>query len=105
MKKRWGKPPEKIPSNHPAWELEADYLAVGIVNFIGTLSPQRIVVGGGITENANLLPLIRDKVRRILNNYIDSPEIAENIDRYIVPPALGKLSGVLGAIAFARQLK
>jgi fructokinase len=105
MKKRWGKPPEEIPSDHPAWELEADYLAVGIANFICTLSPQRIIIGGGITENVNLLPLIRNKVRGVLNNYIDSPEIAENIEHYLVPPELGKLSGVLGAIAFAQQLR
>jgi fructokinase len=105
MEKRWGKPAEEIPSNHPAWELEADYLALGIANFIYTLSPQRIIIGGGVTENVDLLPLIRNKVKRLLNDYIDSPEIAENLDRYIVPPELGKLPGVLGAIAFAQQLK
>jgi fructokinase len=104
MERRWGKPAEEIPSNHPAWELEADYLALGIANFIYTLSPQRIIIGGGVTENVDLLPLIRNKVKILLNDYIASPEIAENLDHYIVPPELGKLSGVLGAIALAQQL-
>jgi fructokinase len=103
MIKRWGKPPEEIPPEHPAWQLEADYLATGIANFICTLSPQRIVVGGSIMKKPGLLPAVRKKVRKLLNNYILSPEITENIDNYIVPPGLSDLAGVLGAIALAQQ--
>ena len=105
LAKRWGKPPEDIPPDHPAWELEADYLAGGIVNFICTLSPQRIIVGGGIMKKQGLLLAVRNKVIELLNNYINSREITENIENYIVPPALGDLSGVLGAIALAQQDK
>jgi fructokinase len=103
MVKRWGKPPEDIPPGHPAWQLEADYLAMGIVNFICTLSPQKIIMGGGIMKKRGLLPALCEKVRKLLNNYVNSPEITENIDNYIVPPGLGDLSGVLGAIALAQQ--
>jgi fructokinase len=104
MEKRWGKPPEEIPPDHPAWELEATYLATGVVNFICTLSPQRIIIGGGIMKKPNLLPMVRNKVKELLNNYVRSPEIAERINSYIVPPALGDLSGVLGAIALAQTI-
>jgi len=103
MIKRWGKAPEDIPPTHPAWQLEADYLATGIANFIGTLSPQRIIVGGSIMKKQGLLLAVRNKVKISLNNYVNSPEITENIDNYIVPPGLGDLSGVLGAIALAQQ--
>ena len=103
MIKRWGKAPEDILPAHPAWQLEADYLAAGISNFIGTLSPQRIIVGGGIMKKQGLLTAVRHKVIILLNNYINSPEITENIDNYIVAPGLGDLSGVLGAIALAQQ--
>ncbi len=103
MIKRWGKAPEDIPPTHPAWQLEADYLATGIANFIGTLSPQRIIVGGGIMKKQGLLLAVRNKVKISLINYVNSPEITENIDNYIVPPGLGDLSGVLGAIALAQQ--
>jgi fructokinase len=100
---RWGKRAETLPVDHPAWEMEAHYLALGLVNFICTLSPQRIILGGGVMEQTQLFPLIRQKVLELLNGYVQSPAILDHIDEYIVPPGLGNKSGVLGAIALARQ--
>lgn len=103
IEKRWGKPAETLAPNHPAWEMEAHYLALGLVNFICTLSPQRIILGGGVMQQKELFPLIRQKVLKFLNGYIQSPDILDRIDEYIVPPGLGNKSGVLGAIALAQQ--
>jgi len=100
---RWRKSAETLPDNHPAWELEALYIAYALVNVILTLSPQRIVLGGGVMERHLLLPLIRDKVRRLLNGYLASPVLSGGMEEYIVPPALGKRSGVLGALALAKR--
>jgi fructokinase len=100
---RWGQRGETLPLDHPAWEIEAHYLAMGLVNFICTLSPQRIIMGGGVMEQTQLFPLIRQKVQTLLNGYVQSPTILEQIDEYIVPPGLGKRAGVLGAIALAQQ--
>ena len=101
---RWGQPPETLPAYHPAWSLEAHYLSIGLVNFICTLSPQRIIIGGGVMQQPRLLPLVRQNVQELLNGYVHAPQILEEIDSYIVPPSLGKWSGVLGAIALAYQL-
>jgi fructokinase len=103
LQKRWGQRAETLPIDHPAWELEAHYLALGLVNFICTLSPQRIVIGGGVMEQLHLFPLICQKVQELLNGYVQSPAILEQIDKYIVPPELGHKAGVLGAIALAQQ--
>ncbi len=100
---RWGKPAEELPEDHPAWELEAHYLALGIVDIICTLSPGRIITGGGLMKNPSLPAKVREKVREYLNGYIDSPRISDDIDNYIVVPELGEYSGVLGAIALARM--
>jgi fructokinase len=100
---RWGQRGETLPPDHPAWPLEAHYLALGLVSFICTLSPQRIVLGGGVMRQAHLFPLLRAEVQHLLNGYISHPDILQNIDRYIVPPALGDRAGVLGAIALAQQ--
>jgi fructokinase len=100
---RWGQRGETLPLDHPAWEMEAHYLAMGLVNFVCTLSPQRIIMGGGVMEQAHLFPLIRRKVQNFLNGYVQSPVILEQIDDYIVPPGLGNRAGVLGAIALAEQ--
>jgi fructokinase len=99
---RWGISGEDLPVDHHGWELEAHYLALGLHNFICTLSPQRIIVGGGLLKHPSLLTMIRNNLTELLNGYIDSPQILENIGSYVVAPALGDLSGVLGAMALAR---
>ena len=101
MEKRWGQRAETLPLDHPAWDLEAHYLALGLVNFICMLSPQRIILGGGVMSQPQLFPLIREKVLMQLNEYVQSPQILDRIDEYIVPPGLGSRAGVLGAIALA----
>ncbi|HUK27758.1 MAG TPA: ROK family protein [Candidatus Acidoferrales bacterium] len=98
---RWGQRGESLPPDHPAWQLEAHYLALGLANVIYTLSPQRIILGGGIMKQPSLLPLIRREVLSTLNDYLEIPAIKERINEYIVPPALGDKAGVLGAIALA----
>ena len=103
IEKRWGTPGGDLPDGHPAWNLEAKYLALALTGFICTLSPQRIVLGGGVMQRRLLFPRIRAKVLEFLNGYVQSTAILEHNDRYIVPPALGDKSGVLGAIALARD--
>jgi fructokinase len=103
LEQRWGQPGATLPPDHPAWELEAHYLALGLVNFITTLSPQRIIMGGGVMQQKQLFPLIRQKVQALLNDYVQSPAILGQINGYIVPPGLANLAGVLGAIALAAK--
>lgn len=102
IERRWKEKAERLPEDHPAWDLEARYLAHGIVPQIYILSPQRIILGGGVMEQRHLFPKVRQYVRQILKGYIQSSTILEDMDRYIVPPALGNRAGVLGAIALAR---
>lgn len=102
MAERWGQPATQLPPDHAAWDLEAHYLALALRGFICTLSPERIILGGGVMQQEQLFPLIRRKVQTSLNGYVQSPAILEAIDEYIVPPALGGQAGVLGAIAFGQ---
>ncbi|GIV79842.1 ROK family protein [Litorilinea aerophila] len=102
---RWQFPAEELPPGHPSWHLEAHYLALGLVNIICLLSPQRIIMGGGVMQQRHLFPKIHEKVRTLLNNYIQKPAITEHIEEYIVPPALGGRAGVLGALALAEAAR
>jgi len=104
IEQRWGQRGEELPPDHPAWALEAEYLAYGVVNLIVTLSPQRIIMGGGVMEQRHLFPMIRERVQALLNGYIALPAITDQIDSYIVPPKLGARAGVLGAIALAKAV-
>ncbi len=103
LEDRWGRRAETLPRDHPAWTVEAHYLACGLVNYICTLSPRRIILGGGVMEQPDLLRLVRSKTRELLNGYLQVPEIIGHIDRFIVPPELGGRAGVLGAIALAEK--
>ena len=104
IEERWGKKGDELGDNHPAWSLEAKYLAFGLANYIYSISPQRIIMGGGVMRQKQLFPLIRKKVLNILNAYVKVPEILEHIDDYIVPPLLGSKAGVLGALALAEKV-
>ena len=103
IKDRWGKPGEKLGKNHPAWELESKYISFAVINYICTLSPQKVILGGGVMKQKQLLPLIHERVKSLLNDYIQAPEIMHNIEKYIVLPELGDKAGVLGAIALAKR--
>ncbi len=103
LEKRWGQKAETLPPEHPAWELEAHYIALALCSYIYTLSPQRIILGGGVSQQPQVMKMAREKVPALLNGYIQSPEILERIETYIVNPGLGSQSGVLGAFALAEQ--
>lgn len=103
LEARWGQRGETLPPDHEAWLLEAHYLALGLVNVITIVSPQRIILGGGVMAQPSVFPAVRSEVRRLLNGYIQMPAILTESDRYIVPPALGNQAGVLGAIALAQD--
>jgi len=100
---RWGQSAEQLPPDHPAWQLEAHYLGLGISNLVTTFSPQRVILGGGVMEQTQLFPLIREEVRILLGDYISAAEITQVNQEYIVPPVLGSQAGVLGAISLAQQ--
>ncbi len=101
LARRWGMPGEDIPEVHAAWKLEAKYLAYALASYICILSPQRIVLGGGVMRRKQLFGFIYSDLQKILNGYIQSPAILERPQEYIVAPALGESSGSLGAVALA----
>ncbi|MGN7764336.1 ROK family protein [Paenibacillus sp. 22594] len=96
---RWGKKGHELPPGHIAWEMEAFYIAQSITNAILLLSPHKIILGGGVMQQLQLLPLIRQAVLRNLNGYVSSSAILQHIDEYIVSPGLGQQAGLCGALA------
>jgi fructokinase len=103
IRARWGSSAGS-GSDEQVWELEAEYLASGLANLICTLSPQRIVLGGGVMNEPRLLPSVREKVRTLLAGYIRAPELDGDLNDYLTAPALGDRAGVLGSLELARRL-
>lgn len=102
MKLRWGGAPESLAVDHEAWDLEAEYLSYALATLIMAYSPQRIILGGGVLSQPQLLPKIWSRVPALLNGYVHSTLIESRISDYIVRPKLGLWSGALGAIAMAQ---
>lgn len=101
IEKRWGTSAKELGPDHQAWQLEADYLSLAVVNLVCTLSPQRVILGGGVMHQSFLLPMIRERTLKLLNNYVQSPAILEQIDSFIVTPGLADQAGILGSLAMA----
>ena len=99
---RWGRRAAELAHDEAVWELEARYLALGLVCVICVLSPERIVLGGGVMSEPSLLPLIHREVNGLMNGYLDNASVGAGIAGYVTMPRLGSLSGVLGAIALAQ---
>jgi fructokinase len=95
IRARWGKPGTELAGRDDVWELEAEYLALGVVNIACALSPQCVILGGGVMKQPSLLARVRARVTDLLAGYVAAPEIAA--------PGLGDRAGVLGAIELARQ--
>ncbi len=101
MEARWNTEVKALPPDHPAWTLEAHYLALALTTWVCTLSPMRIVLGGGVMQQAGLFPMIRARLRDLLNDYIPILAARRGLDDYVVPPQLGARAGVLGALLLA----
>lgn len=94
---RWGEKGTQLADRKEVWELEAYYIAQALVDYIMVISPQRIVIGGGVMHQEHLMPLIREEVKRQLAGYIDTKELSD-IDQYIVLPSLNDNQGIMGAL-------
>jgi len=99
---RWNQKAFELVDKLEVWDLEAYYIAQGIVNYILTISPHKIVLGGGVMHQEQLFPLIHKYVSTLLNGYIKAPQLT-NLETYIVPPSLKDNQGIMGCIQLAKN--
>jgi fructokinase len=99
---RWGRPAVEV-TDDAAWDLEARYLALGLVSAVCVLSPQRVVVGGGVMNRAGLLAHVQSEIVALMNGYLGSAVHGDGIADFVTSPALGPRAGVLGAVALAES--
>lgn len=100
IEERWGAPGRELADRQEVWELESAYIAQALRNLIVIVSPQKIILGGGVMHQTQLFPLIRKKVIDELAGYVKSDEF-DDIDNYIVPAGLNDDQGIMGAIKLA----
>jgi fructokinase len=100
LTRRYGDP-ILLPRNHPAWDIEAFYLAQACLALTLTARPERILFGGGVMLAEGLMPKIRAAFAKLLNGYLELSDA--DIETLIQRPALGDDAGMIGAVTLARQ--
>ncbi|MBQ6112884.1 MAG: ROK family protein [Synergistaceae bacterium] len=97
---RWGKSAKELADRPEVWELEAKYIAQALTDITMTLSPQKIILGGGVMSQSQLFPLIRKYLAEYINDYISTKEL-RNMSAYVCPAALNGNQGIMGAVKLA----
>ncbi len=93
--------PGLLDPTAPEWDPVGHDLAELVAFLVLTLSPQRIVIGGGV---ANRQPHLIERARRIVPSLLAGylgPKETLQLDRVICPPALGDDAGPVGALELA----
>lgn len=99
LRARWGVDGDGLGDDTPqALELEAHYLAAGFRQFVYTLAPDVIVLGGGVSHLPGLHAAVNARLVEMMSGYAVQPEHRAG---FVVPPALGDDSGIAGALALA----
>ncbi|NLM37533.1 MAG: ROK family protein [Firmicutes bacterium] len=99
---RWGAPAADLHDNPKVWEWESYYLGQALVNYILVLSPEKIILGGGVMKQMQLFPLVRRQVARLINGYLKTKEL-NDLGNFIVPSSLEGRQGILGALELAKR--
>ena len=100
LEKRWGVKGAELSGRKAVWQLEAYYIGQALADYILILSPERIVLGGGVTHQEGLLALIRQETAKQLAGYIRTAA-TQNLDSYIVGVSLNDNQGVMGSVKLA----
>lgn len=102
VEERWGLSARDLSSRDEVWDLEAYYIAQALTNYILILSPEMIILGGGVMHQEQLFPMIRNYVKEMLNGYLKTEELTD-LEHYIVPASLHDDQGIMGCLELARR--
>jgi len=99
IERRWGVPASELPTDHPAWECEAHYVAHGVLALLAIVSPERVVIGGGVSQAPGFHARVETKLRSLAAGYFPMPGDGS----MIVPAVFGQEAGIRGALMLAEK--
>lgn len=101
LKQRWGIDAADLPDAHPAWDIEAHYLAHLAVNLVLTTAVSRVIFGGGVCGRPGLIAKVEAKAKALIGPYGTAAQGGPGFD--VKSAALGLDAGLLGGIWLAYQ--
>jgi fructokinase len=102
VEERWGTRGEQLGSGHSAWDLEAWYLAQGIVSMAMILSPQAVILGGGVMAVPGIIDKVRTYAEEHCAGYLARPTGVQGWTQLISAPILPN-PGLAGACLLAMK--
>lgn len=103
IRARWGSELSSLQTGHPGRPIIAGYLGQLAASIALLHAADRIVFGGGVLADRELLPLVRRATHEYLNGYVESLRDLEQMDAYLASPALGDTAAIIGAILQAQD--
>jgi len=98
---RCGQKGHLLPEDHKVWDFAADYIGQALMSYNLILSPEVILIGGGVSQQEHLFPKIRKAFKKHMNSYISHPVFETDLSEYIRYPKNGQLAGLYGSFQLA----
>jgi fructokinase len=95
---RWGMPLSKLPQDHSAHAIIADYIAQACHMLFATVAVAEIVIGGGVANTPGLVERVATRARELDAGYLPG-----GARHRIIRPRQGENAGIIGAMMLAEK--
>ena len=94
-----------LPDSHRVWEIAGYYLGVLCVNLTYVLSPDVIILGGGVMQRNVLFEKCRKNFKQLNAGYVlvEKFQTDEGLIEYIRGSKFGNNAGIIGALLMAKS--
>ena len=101
LEARFGERPSHLGDRERAQaiDLAAFYVSQAVRNLVYTVSPERVVIGGGVSKMDGFHSAVRHHLVGQLAGYAVLPE--HSSEEFVTPPGLGDQAGLVGGLALA----
>ncbi len=100
---RYGLRGDSLDENHEVWDYIADYVGQALMMYTLILSPDIILIGGGVAKQQHLFDKFRMYFTKYMNGYLSHKRYTSEVDDYIRYPKNGQDAGLIGSLYLAKK--
>ena len=98
LEARFGRP-GTWAGNAAVLDVVTHYLAQGLRDLVYTVSPERMIIGGGVSR----IPYFHERLRGTLDQLLADYPAEPDLELLVSKPGLGQLSGLAGGLVLAER--
>lgn len=96
---RWGMPLSKLPLDHPAHAIIADYIAQACHMLFAMTAVEQVVIGGGVAQTPGLIERVAARTHALDGGYLPG-----GTRHRVIAPRRGTDAGIIGAMMLAEGI-